>query len=492
MKKCLVCLTLFGLLRLPDCMGQASLPYFNEKDSIHITGKILDFKSGQGNDFISFLTFGIDGKSKKESFQVLPDGSFDVTIYQGFEGDISVSYRTAFASLYTRPGAHLDIQIENRAVHEGKRGKEVFLATGELSEVNNLLFDFQSEIREHDFNHQANLGDKQLSDSAFADHRHKRLTEELEFLESFISSRKTQNREFSDWQRNQLVYAAGQEILMFPFFGKMNTTISDRQLLDLISFIPIGNSLALHNSAYYDFLNILAIGCQIIVNINPAYSDARKENGNNSTPVVLAQLDKLTTGITREILYFDLYASLFLSPSGKKTTVAGSDRFEAVIREPYLKKKFKELQDSINDDFQPYNIVDRIRNLKVSPELKTRLLHTFEKTIGGNIFIDFWGDWCGPCMLEMPAYPELIGKFEARPLKFVFFSAHTSDKSVQRVKEKYKINADFINLTNDEVAMMNNVFEFHAYPSHFVVNSKGYVVGNHTKRAEDIERLITK
>ena len=94
-------------------------------------------------------------------------------------------------------------------------------------------------------------------------------------------------------------------------------------------------------------------------------------------------------------------------------------------------------------------------------------------------------------MMEMPGYPKLISAFEGKPIKFVFFSVKTKEQSVQRVKEKYKINGDFINLTNDEAAILNNVFKFHSYPSHFVVNSEGYVVGSHVKRVEEIGKILS-
>ncbi|CAG4988353.1 Thiol-disulfide oxidoreductase ResA [Dyadobacter sp. CECT 9275] len=492
MKYLLIWFPFFCFFRSNPGSAQTASLFFNDRDSIRVSGRIIGFKPGDGNDFISFLTFDINGNGRKQAFQVSADGSFNITVYQSFAGDITVHYKTAFASLFVRPGVPLHLEIQNSITNAGEPGKNVFKATGELSEVNNLLFDFQRVFREHDFLYQADLGNKEQTDSTFAANRRKRLEEELVFLNTFADTLKTPNETFIRWQKNQLVYAAGKEILMYPFLGKMNTSITGPQLLEMLGSISISDTSALHNSAYYDFLNMLMLGHQIIVNINPDYAEVKKENGNNPVPVNLAQFDKLTTGITRQILYFNLYVSHFQSPSRKNIMAPTAGRFESVLEEPYLKSSLKKLADSIGDGFKPYHIISRIRELKASNELKTRLLSTFEKAAGSNIFIDFWGDWCGPCMMEMPAYPQLINQFEGKPLKFIFFSANTKDMSVQRVKEKYKIKADFINLTNDEVAMMNNVFEFYSYPAHFVVDKQGYVVGNHTKRAEDIERLITK
>lgn len=492
MKEILTCLTAFCLFKANHCLGQSNSPFFGEMDSIYVSGHIIGFKPGDGDEFISLTTYGINGKGVRKSFQVSPDGSFNVSVYQSFTGDITINYRTAFATVLVRPGAHHRIEIQNNAIDTYKKGTDVFVAKGELADENNLILDFQAKIRDHDFDEQVSLGDKEQEDSLFAVKRHKKLSEELAFLDEFIRTRKIENEVFWTWQKNQLVYAAGKEMLFYPFLGKMNTAISKHQLLTLIDSIPVADTSALHNSAYYDFLNMLVLDCQILVNINPAYSAIKKENGNNTIPVNLAQFDKLTVGITRELLYFDLYQSHFESPSRNNIAGSASELFESVIQDPYLKKAYQKLAVSVEQQFKPYHILSRIGELKASGELKTRLLDTFGKAAGTNIFIDFWGDWCGPCMIEMPAYPALISKFEGKPLKFIFFSANTSDKSVARIKEKYNIQADFINMNNDEVAMMNNVFEFHAYPAHFVVNSQGYVVGNNTKRAEEIERLIAK
>lgn len=488
MKQLLIGLVVFCCFKSNHCAGQQKNPFFSEKDSIYIEGKVIGFKPGDGNDFISFLTVDVTGKSKKQSFQISADGSFNISVYQHFAGDITINYKTAFSSIFTRPDSHLQIQIQDSAIEAGKQGNDVFSVKGELSAINNLLFDFQSGIENHAFIQQADLGNKAQSDSAFAAHRIKRLEEEIAFLDSIISIKKIDNTQFINWQKNQLIYSAGKEILLFPFLGKFNKKISESQLLELISSIPVSNPTALYNSAYYDFLNMLVSDFQIIVNINPDYVPVKKEYGNNAVAVNLNQIDKTASGVAREIMYYDLYQS----HTNTKTIGSTSEKFASVIQEPFLKTMFKKLADSSENDFKPYHVINRIRDLKVGSELKTKLLAVFEKAAGSNIFIDFWGDWCGPCMMEMPAYPSLIARFENKPLKFIFFSANTTDKSVEHVKEKYQIKAEFINLTNDEVAIVNNIFEFHSYPSHFIVNSEGYVVGNNTKKAEEIERILFK
>lgn len=492
MKTTLTILFLLCLFKMNICLGQQRSEYFNDKDSVFINGKIIGFDPQNGDAFINFLTTEINGSKIKHAFQISPDGCFEIALFQHFAGDITMNYKTAFTNLFTLPGSHLQIQIQNCAVQNGKQDSDVFSAYGELNEVNNLLFEFEHEMRLYDFIYEHKVVSKEQSDSTSIVNSYNKLHEELMFLDAFVSRKNVDNKQFTDWQRNKFIYTAGKAILSYPFMGKINTSITDSQLIELIRPIPINNSSALYNSDYYEFLNLLLVDHLIIVNINPGYEFLKRENGNNTVAVNLDQIDKLAKGITREIMYYDLYFTSFQAKSRKNIPSITSDRFQSVIMDSVLNKMLKRLTDSLEDGFKPYHIVSRIRELKVSDNLKTRLLEIFRNSLGSNVFIDFWGDWCGPCMNEMPAYSKLIDSFKDKPLKFIFLSAHTSDKSAEQIKNRYQIKGDFINLTNDEVAIMNIVFEFHAYPAHFVVNAHGDVVGRDIKKEEEISLLLFK
>jgi thiol-disulfide isomerase/thioredoxin len=460
--------------------------YFTEKDSIHINGKVIGFKPGAGDDFISFITYDITRDSKKLSFQLKTDGTFNVMLYQPFRGNISLSYRGAFENLYVQPGENLFLNIQNDRIDAPSGNKNAFTVKGKLADVNNILFDFQTEFKPHQFNAKADLGDKTQSDSIYIRKRTSQLNEELDFLNAYINDKGVTNITFEKWQRNQLIYSAAKEMLLFPFFGKLNKSISEPQLIGFIKHIPINNNEALTNSAYYDFLNMLVTDEQIIININPAYDAVRKINGYNSIPLYLDKIDHLSTGLTREIMYYDLYMSHLKFNDASQVL----SRFNLTIHQPYLKRIFDESSKSAADGFKPYDIIERLKGLKVSDTLKQKLIDLFVKEKGTNLYIDFWGDWCGPCMMEMPAYPKFIAEFEGRPLKFIFFSAQTTEKSMLAVKEQNHINGEFINLTKDEVDIMNNAFEFHSYPSHFVINSASKVISNNTRKTAEINKLL--
>lgn len=468
--------------------GQKLPANLNDKDSILVTGKILGFKSGEHESFVKIITFDVTGERHNQAVQVGADGSFVASVFQPFAGDIELNYKNAYVSAVAKPGGKLQLEIDTQKMGQEGSYTDAFFCQGDLADFNNLFLKFQNEFRRKDFVTKARLGDKLLSDSAFSVLRLKLLNEQLEFLDSFMRVSKFQHEDFTKWEKNQLVYTAAREILLHPFFGKLNKTISHETLQGLIGFIPIENAEAFNNSAYYEFLKGLSLGYLIMLGINTEYASLKEEKGNSPVTGCLPLIDKVSDGLIKQLMYYDVYASQF--DARARGNVVTDAAFSSVIVNPVLRNKFDKLSESINRGFESFHIISRIRESKASDSLKVNLIRIFENLEGKNLFIDFWGDWCAPCMMEMPNYPKLISSFEGKPIRFLFLLVKTKEQSVQRVKDKYNIDGDFINLTNDETAILNNVFRFYSYPSHFLVNSGGNVVGSHVKRADEIGKIL--
>ena len=471
---------------------------FNEKDSIEIKGKVIGYSPKQEDHFITFSTYGLSGKAKQQAIQISDDGSFWIKLYQPFIGDVQVNYKDAYLNLYAEPKKPIILTINDAKVSRETGHNNAFSVKGELASTNNDLLKFNTAFTQHQFGVKTDMGDKSQSDSAFAAQVKLRLNEELNFLDLFIKTNQINNKTFINWQRNHLQYTAAKEILFFPFAGKFNKEITQEKLLLLLKGIPLNNELAFQNSSYYSFLSMLNGDQQIIININPLYEVLKKENKGNSIGILLNEIDKYANGLTREFLYTLTYSSKGGGSASDPNQF--SNRFDQVITNPFLKQQLFAKQTPNSQTFKAYSVFDRLKALKVKEALKQRLTTIFNKYEGNALYIDFWGDWCGPCMSELPNYPKLIAAMEGKPIKFLFLSTFTTEESMLAIKEKFKINGDFINLNKDEVAIVNNVFEFHSYPSHFLVNDKGNVIENMArvsvdgadKKAQQIEDLLKK
>jgi len=475
--------------------ANAQINPFNARDSVKITGKIIGYNPNQTDHFISFSTYDLFGKSTSQAVQIEDDGNFWIKLYQPYEGDIQLNYKHAFVNVYTKPNNILNLEIYDAQVNSESAYDKAFVATGTLAAINNLVFKFQTAYNKYTLLSKVDLSDKNQTDSAFAVSAINQLNEQLGFFNNFVRQNSITDQKFIQWQRSRFLYEAGQRILFFPFLGKYNTEITQKQLLQMISTIPINNQDALNCSSYYAFLNSLASAQQIMININPMYDAIKSKTGKNTMGICLDEIDKFATGITRELQYL----SAFLQRAGSNSDpMPYSDRFTKVISNPLLNQQINEEQNPRPKAFSEFNVVDRLKALKVKPILKERLINMFSQYNGISLYIDFWGDWCGPCMSELPIYPSLMSALEGKPIKFLFLSAFTTEESMLAIKKKFKIDGDFVNLSKDEVNLMNNVFEFHSYPSHFLVNAKGWAIGRLSKtalsnvqqKAEEIATLL--
>lgn len=444
-------------------------------DSILVTGKIAGYNFEGGDHFITFLTNELNGNDNKHAVEINNDGSFSTRILQYFKGDIVVNYKDVYVNLLVQPGKELKLEIKDTGQ---KITTADFTAAGEMTEVNNLLIKFQSAFDQHKFDKEADFRDKQQTDSQYASSRQQQFEEEMKFLADFISVNEVTNKTFINWQKHHFQYSAGHDVLYFLSFWKMDISVTHQQLLDFIKPIAIDNPAALGNSDYYRFLNMLCVDIQIVININPSYAPARKASGFNSMILYMDVYDKIATRLVRELLYLNAYPDNAIAA---KAANMNWPRFETTIKNPLLKKLAVEKKTRVSGEFQSFSLIDKLKQEKVSEAFKQRLITFFERYKGTTLYLDFWGDWCGPCMMEMPGYPAMINSLKNQPVKFIFLSVSTTDKSMLAVKEKFKIDAEFINLNKDEESIMTNVLGIPSFPSHFVVDTKGNVTGNEFK-----------
>ena len=437
---------------------------FYPNDSTVINGKIIGFKNDTDDKLISFYCYNLSGKSQNKSIRINADGSFSGKLFQPYEGEIDIKYKKIFTKAYVKPGKELCLVIDSKEAELRGNFTKALNAKGDLAEINNKIFDFMSEFQRHKFVTKARLGDKSQTDSLFSSQRLILMNENLEFLSQYLKQTNNNNQGFANWAKNYLVYEAAYEIVLFPFFGKENKDISMSKLLGCLGPIPINNPEALKNAFYYRFLDALATSLQIVLRTN-----------NENVSVFLDKSNGVFTGIAKELVYYDIYSSrVLLNPTKINENW---DRFFRTVSNSYLKSLFLELKNKATSAsaFKSFDIIAAIDKFDAPNNLKERLIQVFKEEKGKTLYIDFWGTWCAPCMLEMPVYPSLIDAYKNKAITFIFFAVDESEKRINELKEKYKIAGKFVLLSKDETAVMNDVLNFQTYPSHFIIDSKGLV-----------------
>ena len=102
---------------------------------------------------------------------------------------------------------------------------------------------------------------------------------------------------------------------------------------------------------------------------------------------------------------------------------------------------------------------------------------------GKVVYLDFWGTWCGPCMMEMPASIELKKKFEGRDVAFVFISVgDKADKWQQVLAAAHLGSPNSVHLRSpatDDVPQRYQVMQF---PTYWLIGRDGSIISRTAPR----------
>jgi len=440
--------------------AQLEKKVFDENGMISISGRIKNYKPGENNQFIKFWTFSPTGRSKDTSVFII-NGKFEVVLPSPMAGDMQIAYHDIVTRIYQRPGEDIKLNFE-----DGR-----FKIAGESSEVSRLIMNFESELQKASFRVEPDW--KIVDDSIFAQQRLARMDEEIAVLKNFISRNRIANRQFVEWATNDSRYNAGFDILFHCFAGKRDRDMTHAKLLKLIERLPVNNPSAIQNSAYYQFIRLIGNDIQFIINLNPAFDSSINLNDNNRYAIALEKNDQIAYGIAKELLYFNLALGL-----SSRSIDALWDRLDSSITQPYLKKWLILEKENKDKSFVKFEILKKIKESSVDEKVKRSLVDLFEKRSDEYLFIDFWGTWCGPCMGEMKFYSAFIDSLKTKKISFLFLATGTPESQVHEVKAQYNINGEFVALNTNEQRLLENVFGFSGYPSHFILAPGTIVIDN--------------
>jgi thiol-disulfide isomerase/thioredoxin len=446
---------------------------FKTNGQFEIQGRIKNYTPLTNNQIITFRTYDIQGRSKDTVVIPDKDGLFNLSLFQSYSGNIEMNYDKAWLTLYIPSVKKVGLEINNSTWSSDQSKSGSLKMSGEAGIITPLILDFKNALKKEVFKTTVNWEDSSLNDETVAAIRITRMKEELSFLKNYTNKNKITNTKFINWAKNEILYTAGFDIAFTSFISSRKKSLTDQQLMKILKDIPLTNQSAVYNSSYYNFVSVLAMDLVIIININPIYKDVAKPYGMNAIPVYLKKIDSYSTALAKELMYYTVY---FRHPQNK--TDYYLENFQNVIKEPYLKKLFAENKEKFLKPFEPFDLVNKLQEYKVHDSLKTRLIDIFNSERNNNVFIDFWGDWCMPCMKEMPHYSQFIDQFKEIQPSFLFFAVKTDEKSSLEVKNKYSINGNFIVLNDIEENIMRNVLQFSGYPAHFVLRPGSLVVDN--------------
>jgi thiol-disulfide isomerase/thioredoxin len=107
---------------------------------------------------------------------------------------------------------------------------------------------------------------------------------------------------------------------------------------------------------------------------------------------------------------------------------------------------------------------------------------------GKVVFVNFWGSWCLPCVVEMPTIEKLHEKFGNDPsVEFVIASRLDSPGRVKSYASRHHYDLPFYTIRDEDIPIS---MRFNQYPATFIYAKDGSLVAKHIGAANWADKSV--
>lgn len=173
----------------------------------------------------------------------------------------------------------------------------------------------------------------------------------------------------------------------------------------------------------------------------------------------------------------------FYEDGGKKDKVIEyMDKYRSLYPEEYKRHVLR-------DNYDPKRSVQLKKKIPqfsfVSVKDSTKI-KTNESLLGKKYLIHFWGSWCAPCKVEMPAIQNIFKKFSGKNFEIISVAVDFSKERVFDFQNKTPMRwfNTFLDQRNDTNGIMRS-FEVSSIPKNILVDEKGTIIA-----VNDLEKVL--
>ena len=112
---------------------------------------------------------------------------------------------------------------------------------------------------------------------------------------------------------------------------------------------------------------------------------------------------------------------------------------------------------------------------------------------GKYLLIDFWAEWCRPCIAHFPELKSLISKYENQGLEVLFVSFDRTEEDWKRSVKKHNLqdwDHTFVGLENVKSQdALNYIFDVQPIPAYILIGPEGRILGRYANASDKGQRF---
>jgi len=286
---------------------------------------------------------------------------------------------------------------------------------------------------------------------------------------------------FIKTQKSDYIYLSA-DLKYFQYF-----LLHDNHLLGNYPLInvKIYNPEAILSSFYYRFL------CDYFL---LTFSNKKNEFRGpfRMIDLYLSASKDINSNLKGDILqYFNAYllADLYNASDSNKEVDSVNKFFQSSdfklndLGKAYINQQKADIQKSIE---RQYSLKPGDKAPTFSLKDTSDNLHKLSEYQGKIVYLHFWATWCAPCLKELPSINKLFYKINNKSIVIINICLDDKPDKWKQIIDKEKLQGINLICQENYGDLLQNSYSFNNIPHYALVDDKGLIITNFSKRPIDI------